>query len=1101
MTARNNRGLVGSGSGFMPGMITPPDVAISAVYTIPNSPTQTVRNALTAPSDIDPTVVNYNDDRGTGLIIHVNFTWTEHVYDFYDPEINIVATDSGGKNSLGQDIPLPERNSARGYTTLPLSPALGGGGTFTKTITPAHNSAGTILITVPVSVAESRENPNTYGPIVPRSFEIKYDNLHIDLPETKPTVKIIPPLTVSSFLYSDKAVATDVTSDTLPIISSGAPTTGFEGGLWILTAQDGGLMPGLYMYTNNSWEIINDKANIGNFFGDINIRQTNKVWIGGGILAPATATGSGKVFDNASALRWLTVHALEGVTYFWAEGTTLKKISFTSSQIVENAFVGMPIEDAEDSDFIGETLPRVQPTPPMGTAYSNGDTVNTGDLLVTTSGITGIYINSEGTIWKLVPSLENFFSEFRMGTEQTVKWLGVGSVAEENSAMVNTDDEARDWFQNNLKGDIPPDTTYFWINGVELRKATLDDYIPGSVYIGTTAEIGFVWSEDIDISDFNDASDIEVTSMSEDGSVLNIGVTDPSPDPSSSLQNFKCNLTLPSDETGIVNINIPKESVSDLESHEGPPENTFISFNFDNTGTYIIDIDYDINTHTRDVTPICDGTVAFNAAIPDTNPAIQGAYKGVMDCIKIGNFLYVIMQIQRRADSRPNELANQLPSAAALLEIDTRVENSCRVIKTYDYLLAAPQHLIEHDGKLFFFEGSHLAYSYLETGSAGISDWRDDVGNLRCVEPGSNTVEDAGLVWRYRLTHPTDTTSLYENSVYGILGGASSPIVSDGEYIYIMAGFGDYRNYNTTYVANNRREGFPVTHIDSVLWLQYGKDLNRRIDKLETNGKSVWAVLLEIASLTASYIGFDNNQFYMLPRYPIKAELNETLDDSETTLKLINNNRDIPNKGYLLIENEIIGYGETAPLIEMGDEEEGIITINNLKRGDEESVASSHAVELDVYYVNHIIDTRHLENPMDAIELEQDINQLYNQILIRFGEDGEQEHYQEDEESVETNGGRIFELDLPLNRHQTKWVEWLAKLYLDTFKDIHYIANVSLKSSLYLRVGEVIMIRDVRKAGERTLESEIYDSTPFQILSVNHSKNEQKTDIQIRSIL
>jgi len=1115
MSIPNRTQYVGSSSSLESDGVVPPDVIISVQYTDWNGQDHQVIDNITADPNTDATVRN-SDDKGRTFPIQVQFSWyhegdLEEVTNFFIGDIDITAKDSGGTNQFGQDVPIPGRNSATQYKISgssddPNKPTLvpieGIGDNFKFTITPASNSAGTILISVPVGSAYQSSDMNNYGPPKPVSFEIKYDNLARDLEEVKPEVRIIVPRNTTEYVEAypeDFAVGSRT-----PIVTQYSPPPNYPG-----TDENGNDIP----LSRN----------------DLHYETDTGVW--------SKYTG---ITDG-----WQTVFS----NYFHP---------------------GLPGDPSEDD--IEAIIPAAR-------------------LLV-----------------------------FR---SEKSRWLGKGTFAEDNTEHIDTDLKAKTWIDG-LPDDTDSSLIYFWQQDNVIRRLRTE-------YSEPSAGITFVWSQDV--SQFNQ-SKIVLTAVNHAGADIQIGQDDLSPvlPVGMSGNKYRTTLDIPDGE-GVITITVNQNTVNN-----GPPEDTSESFNFKRTAGSI--------PIRRGISPtptfICSDQVSFTETIgpdPDGN-TIVGAYKTSIDKVVVGNYLYNLLQVQKKSDTDDDELYNVFDAGAVLLEIDTTQTNECRVLKVYNHVLAAPKRLIEHENKVFFFEGNHLIYQYLDTSEgADVNnpDWRDQTGELFFVDPSerdeaNRIVKEAGRGWRYRLNHPIDTDSLYENRVYGILGAASAPILSDGKNIHIQAGFGDYNEIATSLVETDRYDGRPITHVGAMQWLVYGKDLNRRIEKLETNDRSAWDVLLELANVTASYIGFDNGKFFMKPRYPIKAELNgylpgdlsllpeevtaqrigsdennisfrftvalpaanlaiirqlnpfryeqrdgtsnttgffgriglrgnppeqyleednivltfarkntdedhkdynkvrnnssfrvrtinndgtesawvtftendlnivadgNTIFTHEENISLKNANRNFPTSGFLLIDEEIIEYDvdSTEPnnndIITLQPDEDDNETI---ERAAKESDLAQHNPGKTVYFVNHIIDTRNIETPMEDIQLEQDVDQLYNQIRISYGGDLNLVHPEDDEDSIKANGGRKLELDVPLNFHQDEWVQWLAKTYLETYKDIHYICDVDLKLSFYIKVGDTLMMRDYSPAAE------IYNSLVFQVLEVNHSKSEQQTSIKIRTI-
>ena len=132
----------------------------------------------------------------------------------------------------------------------------------------------------------------------------------------------------------------------------------------------------------------------------------------------------------------------------------------TASVLTDTAAVAGDVTDTD--------LPDIASTAPTGG--------NAGDLAIRT-GTTGagLYIASGATpTYALITSLSQFF------TSAGAKWLGVGTLAESGSSGVNSVATAKAWLDSNIAGDIPSDTTYFYLDGTTLNKATASDFTESS---------------------------------------------------------------------------------------------------------------------------------------------------------------------------------------------------------------------------------------------------------------------------------------------------------------------------------------------------------------------------------------------------------------------------------------------------------------------------------------------------------------------------------------------------------------------------------------------------------------------------------------------
>ena len=209
-----------------------------------------------------------------------------------------------------------------------------------------------------------------------------------------------------------------------------------------------------------------------------------------------------------------------------------------------------------------------------------------------------------------------------------------------------------------------------------------------------------------------------------------------------------------------------------------------------------------------------------------------------------------------------------------------------------------------------------------------------------------------------------------------------------------------------------------------------------------TNGRTGFDVLKDIAILTNSILGFDNDTFFTRPRESQKA-INgggSGITATQTTLTAGDLNwGEFPSEGWLYIDGELIEHS--------GADEDGQFA--NLVRGAEGTTAAAHTGKFEITFVDHILSLNQdtLEMPIKSIVANNDNRQFYNRIKIRYGED--EEVLVEDAESIAENGARLLAVDVPLDAHQKVWAELKANAYLAHFKDIKQILNLTLKPYVF----------------------------------------------------
>ena len=368
------------------------------------------------------------------------------------------------------------------------------------------------------------------------------------------------------------------------------------------------------------------------------------------------------------------------------------------------------------------------------------------------------------------------------------------------------------------------------------------------------------------------------------------------------------------------------------------------------------------------------------------------------------------------------------------------------VLRQYLNVFDAARSLIEYDGNLYFFEGSHYAFDPLNRAGQG------DVGHLRYYDVEAGGVHDVGINWRSKFG--LDIGGFFDRN-FGIHSATASPMLVDGKNnLHMISGYG---NLNDLTNINNLLPSTQLTsrnaaEVGNWQWILFGENIEYRIPILNSNETTGWEHLQNFARMTLSVIGFDENgAFFYRPKTPYTAEIAQNTSVHSTTIQFKNNNLDFPNSGYLLIGNEIIKYN--------GIKNDMFL---NVERAQEGTSIISISTGAKITYINHVINTQQsnaLINPISDVALRGSADQIYNQIKISYGED---EFFYQDEESVRRNGGQLFEMSLDLDAHQDTWIKSIAESFVDNYKDLHYTINIKMNETfdikrlhtVYLQVPE-----------------------------------------------
>lgn len=628
----------------------------------------------------------------------------------------------------------------------------------------------------------------------------------------------------------------------------------------------------------------------------------------------------------------------------------------------------------------------------------------------------------------------------------------------------------------NAHGPLSPVTisfNYSSLSGTEATstKPEVNIIVPNSpVFNNATAPITLLWNSDIQQNmtrtiGADDDDDIKITNGT-------IEMSNGEPDFTHTGRTMTFNITLSGE--GECTIRVKQDSETDTGGDKGPPEDTSESFLFD-TGLIIPGTD----TSDTGITTIYDsGSISFTNTSQTFFDGQKGAFKGISDLKLINNHFYGIAQIQHITGS--NKLDQGKPARAVLFRIQNQTSGTSHSLKEYDSITDSTRSLITIGNNIFGFEGSHVA---------------DGLGNLiefpNTVTTPSN-IQDRGIPWRSRLVNP-NATIREDNVTYSRHIRMSSPMVTVGNDLYLNPGYGTIRSIKSTdWESSQVTEGLdaPETRIDNWTLLKYGSNIDFRPPVVQTNEQTGYDVIQNLAELTFCYLGFDGNKFIFRPKFQPTAR---TTEDITTTtvftptnlLEVERQTMEFPSSGFLKINSEIFEYSSIT-----GNN----FTITGRNRFGTEK--ENHCEESIVGYINHIIDmeeSSYQVRPINTLDMRQDLQQLYNIIKISYGDESlDREEVARNIDSINQNKPRELELSIPLTHHDTEWITWLSKQYLNFYSRVRYLLEVQLQPSFFIKTGDFILLREPRNS--------LINNQVFQVLRTTHTIKPYVTSLQLRRI-
>ena len=433
------------------------------------------------------------------------------------------------------------------------------------------------------------------------------------------------------------------------------------------------------------------------------------------------------------------------------------------------------------------------------------------------------------------------------------------------------------------------------------------------------------------------------------------------------------------------------------------------------------------------------------------------AFTGVLEIFTTRSTVYFVAQRQPRQKEAPYR-RDETANASAVLYSMPYNGGTPTALKEYEYSQTAARSFCLHDGNVHFFEGSYIAYKY----EPPDPKWRGQVGRVQKIT--SSGIEEVGIAWRTELTNLLDPNDPY----YGIHGGMASPMHSLDDTLYLIAGYGDFDLVSESGSEINK------AYNNAIILLSSSAEL--RLPTIETNRRSAYNVLNEVALSTNSFYGVDHQKFFWKSRQNLKAQLTSNISDSATSITLKNSTEDFPLTGYLRIGSEIIEYG-------------GLSTTNLTvtARGVAGTTAAAHSSNDEVLYIAHVIDGSGTTSPINRLTANDDYTNLYNSIFVQYGR-GNSTYHVEDATSIGLYGRREYNIETLQHFTQQSQAKELGDNYLETFKNLEQILNIESDLALFLSVGDVVYI----------LSKEIAKTA--RIYEIEHDFLRQSSSISARTI-
>ena len=415
---------------------------------------------------------------------------------------------------------------------------------------------------------------------------------------------------------------------------------------------------------------------------------------------------------------------------------------------------------------------------------------------------------------------------------------------------------------------------------------------------------------------------------------------------------------------------------------------------------------------------------------------VGGLYRGAHECLFHNNYLYMLVPIGRvdfteGDDRNPDEYSPSRTKAAGMVLFRCDVmagTPALTVIEKWDFVHQAGCNLTVHNGAVHFVEHPRASTIFKPINPDLDGYWTDDertqtmgynvieerLGALKKIS-SSGEVEDLGNVW-------------HTDRPYNVL--QTRMLSLDGD-LHLCAGYG---NLDEVLRYNSLASG-----ADNMVHIVYGKTLHYVVPRFQPSG-SVYAALADIAKKVNATLSFEKNIIMITDRRPLRAETDGAMGTGTGDLRFSDANKSFPQNGYLLIGKEILKYTGISSR-----------ALTGITRGVLGSDIESHADSSEILYLDNLIQTEKLGSPYKSINIQADVNRLFN-VIQDSGGIAEVR----DEESIAKYGERPYTLDLGLTRHEKVWIEQVFASYLEELSDLQQIVNIQTVPDFSLRLGQIV---------------------------------------------
>ena len=397
-----------------------------------------------------------------------------------------------------------------------------------------------------------------------------------------------------------------------------------------------------------------------------------------------------------------------------------------------------------------------------------------------------------------------------------------------------------------------------------------------------------------------------------------------------------------------------------------------------------------------------------------------GVFRGVQECIFHENYLYLFVQVGRvNTDGTKDRFA-----AAGLVLYRCNVTASSPTLtklQAWDFATHAASGFFKYDGSVCFFESTPVA-SKFKPYNPSLNSYQDSLnanaiptpdGNIQKITSDGN-IETLGSVW-------------YSDFPYNVF--LSTPIAVGNDF-YFLAGYGNPDTLMRPNAIASRPDNFCLFSLTRAGQFILPAFLPRN---------TIYQEFAGIAKKTHATLVFNHNIIQIKDRETYTAQADGATGTSTVAVTFTDENKTLPDSGYLAIDNEIIKYtGITGR------------DFTGLTRGVLGTTIANHEDGAKITYLDNIID-QPIGEPYLSITFQSDTNRIYN--IIRSSDNALEVR---DTDSINRYGERAYTLDLGLTRHENKWREHIFKKYLNELKELQQVINIRIPPDPFIEIGHII---------------------------------------------